>query len=187
MNIEALIIAYGYPVVAVGTFLEGETILVMAGFAAHLGYLQLPWVITAAFVGSLLGDQFAFFLGRHYGMDYLKKKPSWESRLERVNRMTEDYRTAVILGFRFLYGLRNVIPFALGMSPISVPRFVLYNSLGALIWAVVVGTAGYLFGHAVEAVLGDLRNLEVVVVAVIAAVGGIIWSVHYARSRQVRN
>ena len=187
MTIEALIIAYGYPLVAVGTFLEGETILVIAGFAAHLGYLQLPGVITAAFVGSLLGDQLAFFLGRHYGMDYLKKKPSWEPRLERVNRMTEDYRTLVILGFRFLYGLRNVIPFAIGMSPISVPRFVLYNSLGALVWAAVVGTAGYLFGYAVESVLGDLRNLEVVIVAIIAAVGGIIWSVHHVRSRQARS
>ena len=187
MNVEALIIAYGYPLVAVGTFLEGETILVMAGFAAHLGYLQLPGVIAAAFVGSLLGDQFAFFLGRHSGMDYLKKKPSWEPRLERVNRMTEDYRTLVILGFRFLYGLRNVIPFAIGMSPISVPRFVLYNSLGALVWAAVVGTAGYLFGYAVESVLGDLRNLEVVIVAIIAAVGGIIWSVHHVRSRQARS
>ncbi|MDF1526914.1 MAG: hypothetical protein RRA15_07615 [bacterium] len=58
--------------------------------------------------------------------------------------------------------------------------------LGALIWAVVMGTAGYLFGHAVEAVLGDLRNLEVVIVAVIAAVGGIIWNVYHVRSRQVR-
>ena len=48
-----LIQSYGYWAILAGTFLEGETILVLAGFAAHLGYLQLPWVILAAFAGSL--------------------------------------------------------------------------------------------------------------------------------------
>ena len=51
---------YGYAAILVGTFLEGETILVLAGLAAQLGYLTLSGVILAAFLGSLSGDQLFF-------------------------------------------------------------------------------------------------------------------------------
>ncbi len=64
MTLESFIQTYGYLALLVGTFLEGETILVLAGFAAHLGYLNLPWVILVAFVGTLSGDQLFFYLGR---------------------------------------------------------------------------------------------------------------------------
>jgi membrane protein DedA with SNARE-associated domain len=50
--------------VLVGAFFEGETIVVLGGFAAHRGDLVLPGVIAGAFAGSLAGDQFAYFLGR---------------------------------------------------------------------------------------------------------------------------
>ena len=64
--IQTLIQNYGYWAVFVGTFIEGETILLLGGFAAHRGYLALPWVIVAAFFGSLCGDQLFFFLGRKH-------------------------------------------------------------------------------------------------------------------------
>ena len=62
MSLEQLIESYGYIVLVIGTFLEGETILVLGGIAAKLGYLQLYGVVLAAFIGSLAGDQLYFFL-----------------------------------------------------------------------------------------------------------------------------
>ena len=55
--LQDVIDKYGYAAVLIGTFLEGETILVIGGLAARLGYLKLQWVIVAAFAGSLAGDQ----------------------------------------------------------------------------------------------------------------------------------
>jgi len=48
MSLEELISTYGYAAIGIGTFLEGETILILVGFAAHRGYLELPWVIVFA-------------------------------------------------------------------------------------------------------------------------------------------
>ena len=59
---------YGYLAVFIGTLLEGETILVAAGFAAYRGLLDLPSVVLVAIVGGTLGDQTAFQLGRWKGM-----------------------------------------------------------------------------------------------------------------------
>lgn len=63
MTLDQLIDTYGYWAILVGTLLEGETILLLGGFAAYQGYLALPWVILAAFIGAFCGDQLFFFLG----------------------------------------------------------------------------------------------------------------------------
>ncbi len=60
MTLQSLIETYGYLTILLETFLEGETILVLGGFAAHRGYMHLPWVIGAAFVDSLCGG-FSFY------------------------------------------------------------------------------------------------------------------------------
>ena len=52
MLLEELITTYGYAAVGIGSFLEGETVLVLGGLAAHRGYLELPWVIVYAFLGT---------------------------------------------------------------------------------------------------------------------------------------
>ena len=64
---------YGYFALFVGTFLEGETILVLGGLAAAAGDLDLGWVIVVAFCGSLAGDQTVFFIGRFLGTRLLAR------------------------------------------------------------------------------------------------------------------
>lgn len=84
---ESLIENYGYLAIVIGTFLEGETILVLGGFTAHQGYLALPRVILAAFAGSLCGDQLFFYLGRKPSPAALSGRPSWKSKAEKVHKM----------------------------------------------------------------------------------------------------
>ncbi len=65
--LETFLATYGYPVLIIGVFFEGETVMVLAGVAAHMGYLSLPWVVVCGFGGTLLGDQLYFYLGRRHG------------------------------------------------------------------------------------------------------------------------
>jgi membrane protein DedA with SNARE-associated domain len=187
MSLETLIETYGYVTILVGTFLEGETILVLGGFAAHRGYLALWGVVAAAFAGSLCGDQLFFFLGRRHSHWLLERRPNWKNRVERVHRLLDRYQTPMILSFRFLYGLRTVSPFVIGMSPVSTAKFIVLNAVGALVWAVAIGTGGYMFGHALEIIIGDIQRFETIVFALVAAGGTLIWALHLHRRRKMRN
>ena len=184
MPIESLIDTYGYMAILIGTFLEGETVLVLGGFAAHRGYLTLQWVILAAFIGSLFGDQLFFFLGRRHSQAILAKRPSWKARVDRSQKLLERFHTPFILIFRFLYGLRTVAPFMIGMSSVSTVRFLLLNAVGAFAWAVAVGVGGYLFGNALEIVIGDIKHYEVYFFGLIALIGVLIWSLYFYRRRR---
>lgn len=155
-----LVYHYGYLAIFIGTFLEGETILALGGFAAHQGILQLPFVMLAAFCGSLLGDQLFFFIGRIYGNRILKKWPAWVAKKDRFDRFFKKYETPSILIFRFLYGLRNIAPFAIGMSSVRTSKFISLNVFGAFIWAIGLGYLGYLFGDGIELFLDEVRHFE---------------------------
>ncbi len=187
MTLESFIDSYGYWAVLLGTLLEGETILVLGGFAAHRGYLALPGVILAAFIGSLSCDQLFFFLGRKHSQAVLARRPAWKARADKANRLLERFRTPFILIFRFLYGLRTVSPFVIGMSSVPARRFILLNAVGALVWAVVVGTAGYLFGSALEVVIGDVKRYEVEALLAIAIIGILVWTSHFYWRRKLTN
>ena len=64
MNLGSLIETHGYWVLFVGCFLEGETFLVLAGFAAHSGYLDPFVVVAVVAIAAFVGNQFFFWLGR---------------------------------------------------------------------------------------------------------------------------
>jgi membrane protein DedA with SNARE-associated domain len=179
VTLESLIDTYGYWAILVGTFFEGETVLVLGGFAAHRGYLALPWVIMAAFLGTLCGDQLFFFLGRKHSQTVLARRPSWKARADRAQRLLERFRTPLILVFRFMYGLRTVIPFAIGMSRVPTGEFVLLNVIGASVWAIIVGSGGYLFGNALETLVGNIKRYEFHILGGIAIAGALTWTIYF--------
>ena len=58
MDLPGLIDSYGLLAVAIGAFLEGETVLALAGLAAYRGYLDFYTVVVVAMICGFLGDQF---------------------------------------------------------------------------------------------------------------------------------
>jgi len=184
MSIEffkEIIAQYGYLALFVGTFLEGETILLLAGFAAQSPdfNLDLRLVILVAFCGSLAGDQAAFFIGRHFGRKLVERSEKWRKRAEKVHTMLRKYQEVLILSFRFFYGLRNLTPFVLGTADISVVKFFLLNAVGAAIWAVSFAFVGYAFGSLLENVLtrviDNVHHAELAILGVAALIALGVW------------
>jgi len=160
MNLADMNSAYGYPAVGLGTFIEGDMILVLSAIAAEQGLLKLPGVITAAFVGVFAGDQVYFHLGRRKGLAYIQSRPQWQAKSQRVFDLLRRYQWPVMFGFRFMYGIRIVTPIMIGASGISPWRFFICNFLGTLTWATTIGSLGYIFGQAMKAVLKNVQYYQ---------------------------
>jgi membrane protein DedA with SNARE-associated domain len=181
VNLSVLLSRYGYAAVLIGCLIEGETIVLMGGFSAHHGYLNVFGVVVCAFVGSLAGDQLAYFLGKTYGERVLARRPKWRPAVNRMSRRLEEHGTFLLLTFRFLYGLRNAVPFAAGLSGIPMRRFLPLNIVGAAVWAPVFVTLGYAFGQAVEAFLDRARKYEELCFAALAVLGALVFAVRRLR------
>ena len=179
-----LIQNYGYAAIFLGAVIEGETPVLMGGFAAHRNYLRLGWVILAAFSGSFLADQVWFRIGRNYGDRMLSRRPAWRAKAGRITEFLDRHPVLFVLGFRFLYGLRTISPVVAGMTRISLLRFATLNAIGAALWAVCFGSLGYAFGNAVEGFLGRTEAYETTALAILAVGGATGWLVHSLWNRR---
>lgn len=187
MSLEHLLEVYGYPVLFGGTLLEGETPLIMAGFLAHRGHLALPLVIVVAFAGTFASDQYFFYMGRTHGRTYLSRRPAWRSKADRALALLERHGLPLVVGFRFLYGLRIATPFAIGMSGFDPLRFFLLNALGGILWSIVIAFLGYSIGGLLSVFLHDLRRYELLVLVAIPVTSAIVWLLYFLfRSRSRR-
>lgn len=175
--IESLIAKWGYLAVGIGTFLEGETVLIAGAAFSHRGLLSLPWVIVAAIVGSIAGDQLWFHVGQRFGERILRRNERWQRRAERVQGRLRRRGWIFVLGFRFIYGIRTVTPVFLGASGYPSTRFLLLNLVGGVVWAVSFGALGWALGASLEVLVARTVRIEEIVAATLA-VGLALWLVH---------
>ena len=177
-----------YLVTFAWTFFEGETFVIFAGFAASQGLLAWPLLLVAAWLGSFAGDQTYFWIGRHFGTKLLARQPLWQARVDRALAWLKRFDAGFILSFRFIYGVRNFSSFALGISHVHWRRFLILNLIAAGLWAAVFVAAGYIFGHALGRMVGELaeRFSEslLIIFALILIIGHFAHRLHRRRRRK---
>ena len=184
MSPESLLQQFGYLAVFVGTFLEGEAILVAAGFFAARGHLDFSFVAAAAFGGAFSGHVFWFWLGRAHGVRLLDRFPRMKRHFGQGVRVFERYGASAIIITQWLYGLRITCAVIIGMSRISVLKFLLYEAASCAVWAVVITAGGFYFGRAIDTFLGRVAHIERYALLTIAAIALASWAWHRWKDRR---
>lgn len=137
----------GYIILLLGSFIEGESVVLTVSFLAFKGYFNIYLVTLIAFCGTLAADQTMFFVGRAYGPGLLERRPKLKEKSARIFEMLHKHQVVFILTFRFIYGIRNASPLIIGTAGIPVRRFVILNVISAAVWAIISCTGGYLLGY----------------------------------------
>lgn len=175
-----LLAEWGYLIIIVWTFLEGETIVILAGMTAASVGLEPHYIALSAFCGSFASDQVMFTLGKYKGESVLNAFPRIAANMDKAKRLLQKYDTAMILGFRFIYGVRNVTPIMLGISGVSRKKFFLLNAVGAGVWALTFTYGGHYAGQAFKHLMERVGHGILYVLLALAAVL-IVWRVRAAR------
>ena len=185
IDFNYLLATYGYLAIFIGCLLEGETILILGGMAAHQHVLKLLPVIGYASLAGMLGDQLLFWVGRYFGARLMPRLHRQQATIERVTQLVNQHPTVSVFSVRFLYGMRLVGPMVIGACKVSPLKFTCINLLGAVTWATVFASAGYWAGEFLEGVLGDLKPYRLpIVLCVIMLMVALAVIRHYrAKSR----
>ncbi|ECE1290559.1 DedA family protein [Salmonella enterica] len=179
MDINTLITHYGYAALVIGSMAEGETVTLLGGVAAHQGLLTFPLVAAAVALGGMMGDQLLYLLGRCYGGKILRRFPRYHTKIRRAQKMIQRHPYLFVIGTRFMYGFRVVGPLLIGASRLPPKIFLPLNIVGALIWALLFTTLGYLGGEVIAPWLHDLdqhlRHGVWLILAIVLVVGVRWW------------
>ena len=165
-----LIVEQGVPLIWLNVFLEqlGVPIpavptLVVAGALSRDNKISSTHVMIAAVVASLLADWIWFLLGRRYGYRILstlcKISLSPDSCVRETEQRFERWGMKSLLFAKFIPGFSTVAPPLAGVTQGSTIAFLVYDTIGALVWAGSAVVAGRVFHLAIDRVLTALENL----------------------------
>jgi len=178
---QNLIIQFGYIALFLGSFLEGESFLIAAAFLAKRGYLRLDLVILIAFAGAYLGDVALYYLGRKKGVGILWKFPQARRYYPKAKKLFNRFGIWAIFITRYLYGLRFASAAFLGLVKMKKREFLPFAFLSCAVWAVLMGGLGYVFGASLEALIGQIKHYEKIIVVLIIVLGFSIWGIRRIR------
>lgn len=160
----------------VGLFVPGELALLAGGYIAHQDNARLGVMMAAAAVGAVAGDSIGYEVGRRFGgglqRSRLGRKVGAERWAKAESYLEAKGGRAILIG-RFIGVLRALVPAVAGAARMPYRRFLVWNALGAVIWAPGMVAAGYLAGSSyqrVERYLGRAGLILAIAVGVLAAV-----------------
>ncbi|MEY4676727.1 MAG: hypothetical protein RLZZ470_1234 [Pseudomonadota bacterium] len=130
-------------------FLPGDSLLFVVGVMAGAGLLNLPLVLGLLLVAAILGDQCNYLIGRHFGQQLLQSENRFFNKraYDQAHAFYERMGGVTIVIARFMPFVRTFAPFVAGVAHMDRRRFTFFNVVGALLWVVGIGMAGYFFGH----------------------------------------
>jgi len=141
---------WGYLAVFLGSLVEGESVILVACFMAHLGYLSLAKIMIIAFCGTLFADQALYYIGRYYGQALIQKFHHLHAPANRAFKLLHSWDIWFILSFRFIWGIRTISPVVIGSSGIPPHRYTPLNLAAAIVWTLISCIGGYMLSGVIE-------------------------------------
>lgn len=176
----------------IGFFLPGDTLIFTAGFLVSVGLLpvSIHWLALILFVAAVAGDSVGYAFGRHVGPRVFNRPNSRLFKQENVQKAQvfyEKHGGKTIIIARFIPIVRTFAPIVAGVSKMDYRRFLAYNVIGALIWAVGVSYLGYFAGsyfHSIGMEVDQVLLPLIVLILLISLAPGIV---HLMRNKQQRD
>jgi len=136
--------------VVVMPFLPGDSLLFIVGALGGVGLLNFPLACGLLLAAAILGDQCNYAIGRYFGSKVLRWEGSrWFNRraFDQAHAFYERWGGVTIVLARFMPFIRTFAPFVAGVAAMRRGQFTAWNVVGAMLWVLGIGTAGYFFGN----------------------------------------
>lgn len=155
--------------------IPSELVMIPAGYLAHQGELSATLSVIAGTAGSLAGAMINYIVSRRYGRSFLwnhgKKILVLRRRLAQMDYFFRRYGEVTTFLGRLIPVARHYISIPAGLAKMRLWRFMLFTSLGAFVWMVVLTALGYFIGNNLAEIKQYTHLFGYAVIALSIAVG----------------
>jgi membrane protein DedA with SNARE-associated domain len=184
MHLESLVVRYGLAAVFVGSAVEGDFTLILAGVFAHLGYFPFPLAVAAGAVGSLLGDLAWYTVGRMRGPRF--RAGRFYRRVgHRIEALARRFGPAQLLAARFVYGTKAASMVFWGLHDLPLARFLMVDGVGVVIGSTVFTGLGYLVSGSAALLLGKVRRVQLWLLGALAVGVVMVFLIHWTAKKEL--
>lgn len=166
---------YGY----IGLFLYslggGFVALIGAGVLSFMGKMDLSLSIAIAFLANALGAVLLFYMARYQKSVMIEGIKKHRRKLALAHIMMKKYGSWIILFQKFIYGIKTLIPIAIGLTKYDFKKFLILNVLSSAAWALSIGLGSYYSGNALVKTAQTIAENPWIAPLVLVSVGGTLW------------
>lgn len=166
---------YGY----IGLFLYslggGFVALIGAGVLSYMGKMDLATSMAVAFVANALGDVMLFYMARYQKSMMMEGIRKHRRKLALSHIMMKKYGSWIILLQKYVYGIKTLIPIAIGLTKYDFKKFAILNVGSSAIWALSIGFGSYYSGSALVKVAEVIGQKPWIAPVVLVVVASLLW------------
>ncbi|MGE4419764.1 MAG: DedA family protein [Sulfurimonas sp.] len=166
---------YGY----IGLFLYslggGFIALIGAGVLSFMGKMDLSLSILIAFIANALGDFLLFYMARYQKGMMIEGLRKHRRKLALAHIMMKKNGSWIILFQKFVYGIKTLIPIAIGLTKYDFKKFAILNILSAGAWALIFGLGSYYSGNFLVKVAQLVGDKPWIAPIILVVFGSALW------------
>ena len=166
---------YGY----IGLFLYslggGFVALLGAGVLSYMGKMDLGTSLAIAFVANALGDVMLFYMARYQKSMMMEGLRKHRRKLALSHALMKKYGSSIILFQKFVYGIKTLIPIAIGLTKYDFKKFAILNVFSSAVWALVVGLGAYYSSAPLIKLAETIAQKPWIAPLLLVTFGGLLW------------
>lgn len=169
------LVTYGYIGLFIYSLGGGFMALMAASVLASQGKMDLALAMGIAFVGNFIGDTLLFYMSRYHKSDIMGYLHRHRRKLALSHVLMKKYGSWVIFIQKFVYGIKTLIPLAIGLTKYPFVKFSVLNLLAAIIWTLVVGLGSYMAGNILMEAFEIVSGKPYLAPIILVILAGILW------------
>ncbi|MEA3290436.1 MAG: DedA family protein [Campylobacterota bacterium] len=164
---EELIRDWGYIILFLYSFGGGFVALVVAGILSYSGELNIVIAMVVAGVANFLGDQFLFTIARNNKHQAKQMMQKHKRKIAMAHLLMRKYGSTVVFIQKYIYGIKTLIPLAMGLTKYDYKKFIFFNIFATIAWTLVVGISSYMLGELVYTYIEEFKTYGIIFVVAI--------------------
>jgi membrane protein DedA with SNARE-associated domain len=169
------LVTYGYIGLFIYSLGGGFVALMAAAVLASQGKMDLGLAMGIAFIANFIGDTLLFYMARYHKIDMMNYFRKHRRKLALSHLLMKKHGSWVIFMQKFVYGIKTLIPLAIGITKYPFVKFSVFNFFAAILWTLVVGIGSYLAGNVLMSGYEIIAARPYLAPIIIAVLAGIIW------------
>lgn len=150
---------WGYLILFLYCMGSGYVGIVIAGILSSIGAMDIGISIGVAFLGNTFGSSLLALLGRYQKKEILKYFKKHTRKVALTHIWLKKYGFWLILFNKYIYGVKTIVPIAIGISKYNLKKFFLLNVLACLIWAVLIGMIAFFASEFIKRIFAQINNM----------------------------
>ncbi len=166
---------YGYILLFLYSFGGGFIAIVAAGVLSFMGEMNLYVSILIAGSANFIGDTTLFYMSRYHKSEVMKYIHKHKRKLALSHLLMKRHGSWIVIMQKFVYGIKTLIPLAIGLTKYDFMKFTILNFIGTVIWALAFGFGSYASGEALMKVFETISEKPYIAPIILVVIGGSIW------------